>query len=96
MPENGKLTLECEERSGRVFASVRDTGTGIPTEQQKKIFLPYFTTKPTGTGLGLSTAQKILLSQGGNITFSSEAGKGTVFTVELPAATEQEGAAKVA
>jgi PAS domain S-box-containing protein len=88
MPKGGRLAVQCEERSGMVFASVQDTGAGIAPEQQKKIFLPYFTTKPTGTGLGLSTAQKILLAQGGDISFNSEQGKGTTFTVQLPVASE--------
>lgn len=90
MPEGGQLILHCEEHSGKVYASVQDTGSGIPSEQQKKIFLPYFTTKPTGTGLGLSTAQKMLLAQGGNVTFHSEPGKGSTFTVELPSAAGEE------
>ena len=88
MPSGGKLSVQCEERSGMVSASVQDTGGGITPEQQGKIFLPYFTTKPMGTGLGLSTAHKILLAQGGNISFNSEPGKGTRFTVQLPIATE--------
>jgi PAS domain S-box-containing protein len=86
MPKGGRLTLRCEEAAGRVLASIADSGQGIPPEQQKKIFLPYYTTKATGTGLGLSTAQKILLSQGGNIRFNSDPGRGTTFTVELPSA----------
>ncbi len=90
MPQGGRLTLRCEETPGRVLASVADTGPGIPPEQQKKIFLPYYTTKATGTGLGLSTAQKILLAQGGNIRFHSDPGRGTTFTVELPAVVRQE------
>ena len=90
MPEGGQLTLHCEEHGGRVYASVQDTGSGIPTEQQKKVFLPYFTTKPTGTGLGLSTAQKMLLAHGGNISFHSEPGQGSKFTVDLPAAAWKE------
>jgi PAS domain S-box-containing protein len=90
MPEGGQLTLHCEEHGGRVYASVQDTGSGIPSEQQKKVFLPYFTTKPTGTGLGLSTAQKMLLTHGGNIGFHSEPGKGSKFTVDLPAAEGDE------
>ena len=90
MPEGGQLTLHCQEHGGRVYARVQDTGSGIPSEQQKKIFLPYFTTKPTGTGLGLSTAQKMLLAHGGDISFHSEPDKGSTFTVDLPAAAEQE------
>jgi PAS domain S-box-containing protein len=89
MPQGGQLILHCEEHGGRVCVRVQDTGSGIPSEQQKKIFLPYFTTKPTGTGLGLSTSQKMLLAQGGKISFHSEPGNGSTFIVELPAAIEQ-------
>jgi len=85
MPTGGTLTVKCEENNGQVVASVRDTGVGIPVETQKNIFMPYFTTKPTGTGLGLSVAQKIIVSQRGNLTFTSEPGQGTTFRVELPA-----------
>ncbi len=89
MPNGGELTLACEQRDGRVRAMVSDTGVGIPPEHQKRIFFPYFTTKPGGTGLGLSGAQKILLAQGGNISVASEPGKGTTFTVMLPALQPQ-------
>jgi PAS domain S-box-containing protein len=85
MPNGGHLTAETLEREGTVYARVRDTGDGIPPDVQKKLFLPYFTTKPSGTGLGLSMAQKILLASGGDITFTSEPGAGTTFTVQLPA-----------
>ncbi len=85
MPDGGTLTVHCEENAGTVTAWVRDTGRGISPEAQKKIFLPYYTTKPTGTGLGLSGAQKIVLSQHGNISFTSEPGQGSTFRVELPA-----------
>jgi two-component system sensor histidine kinase HydH len=90
MPEGGQLTLHCEENGGSVVAWVRDTGVGITPEQQKKIFLPYYTTKTTGTGLGLSIVQKILLSQHGRLSFSSEPGKGSTFKVELPVMQAQE------
>jgi PAS domain S-box-containing protein len=95
MPGGGKLVVETEEHEGKIFARVRDTGNGIPVDVQKKIFLPYFTTKPTGTGLGLSTAQKILLAQGGNLSFTSDPGIGTVFTAEIPTMKIEE-TAKVA
>jgi PAS domain S-box-containing protein len=85
MPHGGELTVATEQREGRVLATVSDTGVGIPPEHHKRIFFPYFTTKPGGTGLGLSGAQKILLSQGGNISVASEPGKGTTLTVMLPA-----------
>lgn len=84
MSGGGKLTVGCEEKDRNVHVWVRDTGSGIAPELSRKIFNPYFTTKPGGTGLGLSGAQKILLGLGGNISFSSEPGKGTQFDVYLP------------
>ena len=86
MPEGGKLEVGCEEKDRNVHVWVRDSGQGIAPELWKKVFNPYFTTKPGGTGLGLSGAQKILLGMGGNISFDSELGKGTQFDVYLPKA----------
>jgi len=96
MPQGGQLTVHCEQNTGTVAAWVGDTGAGIPPEAQKKIFLPYYTTKPAGTGLGLSTAQKIVLSQRGKIRFSSEPGQGTTFWVELPAMAPEQAPARIA
>jgi PAS domain S-box-containing protein len=89
MPQGGELEVRCEAVSGaggeaRARVVVCDTGGGIPAEAQKKIFRPYFTTKPAGTGLGLSEAQRIVHSIGGRIFFHTEAGKGTRFNVDLP------------
>jgi PAS domain S-box-containing protein len=92
MPNGGELTVKTERNGGdgsRARVMVADTGVGIPKHQQKKVFFPYFTTKPNGTGLGLSGAQRILLSYHGSIHFWSEPGKGTRFTVELPIAQER-------
>lgn len=92
MPQGGELTIKTERNGGdgaRSRVTVADTGVGIPKHQQKKIFFPYFTTKQSGTGLGLSGAQRILLSYHGSIQFWSEPGKGTRFTVELPIAQER-------
>jgi CheY-like chemotaxis protein len=70
-----------------VAITVADNGTGIPKEIQDKIFEPFFTTKAPGrgTGLGLATCLGIIKSHGGFINFDSEAGKGSVFKVFLPA-----------
>lgn len=84
MPEGGTLTVRCGESRGRVCVEVADTGTGIAPHDQKKIFSPYFTTKPEGTGLGLVGARHIFEEHGGKIRFRSELGKGTEFTIELP------------
>jgi signal transduction histidine kinase len=63
---------------------VRDHGTGIPTRDMEQIFIPFFTTKQTGTGMGLAVCQRIVLNHGGTITPSSQVGRGTEFIVELP------------
>ncbi|PTY01785.1 hypothetical protein DB346_11380 [Verrucomicrobia bacterium LW23] len=68
-----------------VAVTIQDTGTGIAEELRDRIFMPYFTTKGTGTGLGLSTSQSIVQRHGGSLTFTSTPGVGTAFTVRLPA-----------
>lgn len=92
MPNGGNLYLGCEDRGRDVHAWVRDTGSGIPAEAQKRIFDPYFTTKAGGTGLGLSGAHKILVDLGGKITFQSAMGNGTQFDVYLPKSGENRAA----
>lgn len=91
MPNGGVLTLGCEEVAGKARVLVEDTGHGIQREQAKKIFEPYFTTKKSGTGLGLSGAQKIITAAGGNIGFRSKVGMGTCFIVELPIVEPRRG-----
>lgn len=86
MPSGGKITVSCGEEHGKVVAEVADTGQGIPEEQRKNIFYAYHTTKTGGTGLGLSGAQKIILAQGGHISFESQVGTGTKFRIEWPIA----------
>jgi PAS domain S-box-containing protein len=90
MPQSGTLTVACRRIAGRVLVSVRDTGTGMSPEVQKKIFSSYFTTKPQGTGLGLAGARRSIQAQGGEIKFESAPGKGTTFYVTLPIASAQE------
>lgn len=69
-----------------VQIDITDTGVGIPDHQLGKIFDLYFTTKATGSGLGLCTTRRILDLHGGSIAVESEVGKGTHFTVRLPSA----------
>jgi nitrogen fixation/metabolism regulation signal transduction histidine kinase len=64
--------------------SIRDTGKGIAAEDQSKLFTPYYTTKESGTGLGLPIIQRIVTEHGGNIWFNSELGMGATFFIDLP------------
>jgi signal transduction histidine kinase len=69
---------------------VSDTGSGIPPEIMEKIFEPYFTTKPFGTGLGLTIVFKIVKEHFGDVSVASRIGEGTTFTVCLPIGQEGE------
>jgi PAS domain S-box-containing protein len=90
MPQGGILTVATFEEDDVVKITVADTGVGIAPEHQKKVFLPYYTTKSKGTGLGLSGAQRIVQSLGGSIDFASQPGHGTQFCIELPAVSQQQ------
>ena len=76
------------DQRGWAVVEVSDTGAGMTPEARARLFTPFFTTKPvgTGTGLGLSTSQGIVVSLGGTIEVESEEGKGAQFTVKLPPA----------
>ena len=67
---------------------IRDYGHGIAPDVLRRIFDPYFTTKPGGSGLGLATAYAIVVKHGGHLSAESELGAGTVFMVDLPASLE--------
>jgi len=74
-----EITLSATGRKKEVIISVEDTGTGIPAEQLDSIFMPFFSTKETGTGIGLSFSQHIMRLHGGYIRVHSNQGKGSVF-----------------
>ncbi len=80
------------DEQGRVVVDVEDTGAGIAPDVMKRLFTPFFTTKPigVGTGLGLSICHRLVSAVGGEITVDSELGKGTIFRVALPAASTRE------
>jgi two-component system NtrC family sensor kinase len=86
MEQGGILTLRSFEDTvdGTCRVEIEDTGNGIPPEQIKDIFTPFFTTRETGTGLGLSVSYGIVKNHGGVITVRSEPGAGSLFTVTLP------------
>jgi signal transduction histidine kinase/ActR/RegA family two-component response regulator len=77
-----------EDAGPLVRISIRDCGRGISADVLRRIFDPYFTTKPGGAGLGLATAYAIVLKHGGHIAVESAPGAGSVFTVDLPASLE--------
>jgi len=80
----GKLTIEAHKEAGDILVSIKDTGGGIPKNIQEKMFTLMFTTKSKGQGFGLPVVKRLTESLGGNVTFTSEEGKGTTFTVRLP------------
>jgi signal transduction histidine kinase len=86
MPEGGTLTVRVHSREASVVVEVADTGIGIPAEEIEKVFLPFYSTKPTGTGLGLSLAARIIAAHQGGVRIDSEPGEGTTIRLELPAA----------
>jgi signal transduction histidine kinase len=88
-PAGGKVRLEIKSEPGTeraVVLEVHDEGPGIPRAQLENIFLPFYTTKDTGTGLGLTLAHQMVVEHGGEITVDSTPGRGTVFRVRFPAA----------
>ena len=93
MPEGGELTIQAsmepapgDRESKGINLVFIDTGNGIAPEVLGRVFRPFFSTKPGGTGLGLPTARKIIEAHGGTIEVQSEVGRGTRFRVWLPAA----------
>ncbi|HUI66710.1 MAG TPA: ATP-binding protein [Nitrospirota bacterium] len=83
MPDGGTLTIDAHGGKN-LTVTVADTGIGIHQDTIKKIFLPFFTTKDKGVGLGLALVHKIVLSHGGRLEVESAQGKGTAFTVTIP------------
>jgi signal transduction histidine kinase len=84
MPKGGKLTIKASKQDNSAVIIVEDTGVGIPDELKSKMFTPMFTTKAKGQGFGLPVVKRLVEAQGGSISFESQMGKGTKFTVKLP------------
>lgn len=104
MPAGGELTIQaCRDggaparrqggaaAEGEVCLSLIDTGTGMAPDVMARVFRPFFSTKRGGTGLGLATSKRIIEAHGGAIEVQSEVGKGTKFTVRLPACAAAAG-----
>jgi signal transduction histidine kinase/ActR/RegA family two-component response regulator len=97
MPGSGTIEVRAEnvafpngpdDADPRVKISIRDSGRGISADELRRIFDPYFTTKPGGSGLGLATAYAIVVKHGGHISVDSTPGVGTEFVIDLPASLE--------
>lgn len=84
MPGGGVLSISTKLDGDFEVIRIEDSGCGIDSEQLEKIFEPYFTTKASGTGLGLTVVYKVIKEHNGDIFVSSEPGRGTVFTIKLP------------
>lgn len=86
IPEDikGHIHLELKKQDSMNLISVNDNGSGIPIDEQPKIFTPNFTTKTGGMGLGLAMVKSIVESAGGSVTFQSKEGEGSEFMVMLP------------
>ncbi len=85
MEAGGQLDVELSQREdNRIEIKVSDTGCGIPGEDLSRIFDPYFTSKSSGTGLGLTIAHNIMEAMGGNITAETRPGQGTTFRITIP------------
>lgn len=84
MPEGGTLTIGAHRDDDTVVTEIRDQGPGIPAEVQEKIFELYFTTKKTGSGIGLAQTYQIMQWHYGSVDFESADGKGTIFRLRLP------------
>jgi signal transduction histidine kinase len=79
IPEHGSVFVKVQNQT----IEIRDTGPGIPADHLSKIFIPFFTTKPTGHGIGLALAHRIITEHGGTLTAANAPEGGAVFTIRL-------------
>ncbi|KHE91296.1 MAG: hypothetical protein K8F52_12515 [Candidatus Scalindua rubra] len=90
MPNGGELIVRTYQNGENIFIDITDTGVGIQKGKIDKIFQVYFSTKKTGTGLGLPTAKRIIEENKGTIDIRSEDGKGSSFLIKLPVSKSKE------
>jgi signal transduction histidine kinase len=85
----GVLTVKTQlDKNGQLLISVSDTGVGLPKEEIEQIFDAFVTTKPQGSGMGLSISRSIMKSHGGHLWATANNGRGATFHFTLPTATE--------
>ncbi|MDQ2981475.1 MAG: HAMP domain-containing histidine kinase, partial [Actinomycetota bacterium] len=83
-PDGGRVDLRLRAENGQVRVAVEDTGPGISSDEQERIFKPFWTHDGKGTGLGLAIARELALALGGRIELQSELGGGSSFELVLP------------
>ena len=88
MPKGGKLMVQAHRETDAVVITVKDTGVGIPEDAKDKLFTPLFTTKSKGQGFGLAVVKRLTEALGSTVTFDSQEGKGTTFTIKLAQANK--------
>ena len=79
----GKIKISLQKNQTSAIITIEDNGKGIPDDKKERLFEPTFTTKTTGTGVGLAIVKNIVNSSGGDIWFKTKVNKGTTFYVEL-------------
>jgi signal transduction histidine kinase len=84
MNGRGRLSLEVGRQDDAVALAVSDSGPGIPRERLPRVFEPFYSDKPNGSGLGLTIAERIVAAHGGRIEIDSEVGRGTRVTLLFP------------
>jgi nitrogen fixation/metabolism regulation signal transduction histidine kinase len=89
MPDGGTITVSTDRSNSMFLLSIDDTGVGVSEEQISKIFIPFFSTKSKGLGLGLSLTKKIIEEHGGKVLFERKKTLGSIFTILLPLEKEK-------
>ena len=93
MPRGGELTIKIKETKEKLIIEITDTGKGINSDELDKIFNLFYTTKPSGIGLGLSLVKKFVINHHGEISVKSNPKSGTTFAVKLPVIQDRNPAA---
>jgi signal transduction histidine kinase len=84
MADGGEIEITSEQKGRDIIVTIMDTGPGIPPEVMSKLFVPFFTTRKSGSGLGMVVTRRIVENHGGTIDVESEVGAGTVVRISLP------------
>ncbi|MCK4512088.1 ATP-binding protein [bacterium] len=82
--DGGTITVTSLQKGDTIVVRIQDTGPGIPDDVMSKLFVPFFTTRKSGSGLGLAVTRRIVENHGGTISVESKVGEGSTFQVVLP------------